>query len=174
MVKESKIITIIGLMGVGKSTVGLKLAEKIGYYFVDSDQEIEDQQKTSIPEIFKTKGEKYFRAIERKIIKDIVDRDERIVLSLGGGAFDDEETRSMLLKKSYVIWLKAPIDVILHRIGGKTNRPLLNKGDKRKTLQNLIDKRYPFYEMANIEIDTSKSSHEEIIATILKENNENN
>lgn len=168
MAQESKIITIIGLMGVGKSTVGLKMAEKIGYYFVDSDQEVEDQQKASISEIFKAKGEEYFRATEKKIIKDIVDRDERIVLSLGGGAFDDDETREMLLKKSHVIWLKAPIDVILHRIGGKTNRPLLNKGDKRKTLQSLIDKRYPFYRLANIEIDTSKSSHEEIIATILK------
>ncbi len=167
--KRSKIIAIIGLMGVGKSTVGAKLAEQIGYYFVDSDSEIEDFAKSSISQIFKEKGEKHFRLIEKSIIKDIVDRDEKIVLSLGGGAFDDEQTRRLLLDKAFVIHLKAPIDVILHRIGGKTNRPLLNKGNKREILQNLIDKRYPNYALADIEIDTSQFTHEEIIDMVMSE-----
>ena len=168
MTKNSEIIAIIGLMGVGKSTIGSKLAEQMGYYFVDSDQEIEDFAKSSISQIFTQKGEKYFRDIEKDIIRQIVDRDERIVLSLGGGAFDDEQTREMLLKKAFVIYFKAPVDVILHRIGGKTNRPLLNNGNKRQILEDLIEKRSPNYVQADLAIDTSQKTHEEIISQILE------
>lgn len=171
MAKNTKIIAIIGLMGVGKSTIGSKLAEKIGYYFVDSDSEIEDSQKMLIPKIFAKKGEEYFRNIERQTIQGIIDRDEKMVLSLGGGAFDDEKTRQVLLEKAFIVHLSAPIDVILHRIGNKTNRPLLNNGNKRQTLQDLIDKRYPNYSLADIEIDSSKNTHDEIIEQILQKFN---
>ncbi len=168
MAKESKIIAIIGLMGVGKTTLGVKLAEKLGYYFVDLDQEIEDQQRKQINEIFAQNGEKYFREIEKEIIKEIIKRDEPMVLALGGGAFMEEETRKILLEKSFVIWLKAPIDVIMHRIGNKNNRPLLNNVDKRQVLQELMEKREPFYAMADFEIETSQGNHEFLIEKILK------
>ena len=168
MTKSSKIIAIIGLMGVGKTTLGLRLAEKLGFYFTDSDQEIEDLEKKSIKEIFKQNGEKYFRQVEKKVIADIIKRDEPMVLALGGGAFLDEETRKALLEKSFVIWLKAPIDVILHRIGNKNNRPLLNNVDKRQVLQELMDKRYPIYQLADLEIETSQGNHEFLIEKILK------
>lgn len=171
MAKNTKIIAIIGLMGVGKSTIGSKLAEKIGYYFVDSDNEIEDRQKMLIPKIFAKKGEEYFRSIERQTIQEIIDRDEKMVLSLGGGAFDDEQTRKTLLQNAFIVHLSAPIDVILHRIGNKTNRPLLNQGNKRQILQELIDKRSPNYAQADIEIDTSKHSHDDVIEQILQQFN---
>lgn len=168
MAKSSKIITIIGLMGVGKTTLGSKLAENLGYYFVDSDQEIEDQEKKTINEIFAQDGEKYFRQTEQKMIEEIIKRNENMVLSLGGGAFMNENTRKTLLENTLVIWLKAPIDVILHRIGNKNNRPLLNNVDKRKILQELIDLREPVYSLADIEIDTSEGNHGFLIEKILR------
>ncbi len=166
--KNHKIIAIVGLMGVGKSTIGKKLAADLGYYFVDSDQEIEDYSQMSINQIFADKGEQHFREIEKNIIKQIIEREENIVLSLGGGAFENKEMRDNLLQKCTTIWLKAQIDTILFRIGNKSNRPLLNNQNKREVLQNLIDKRYPNFEKADLHIDTSDISHDEIVAQIIE------
>jgi len=164
------VIAIIGLMGVGKTTLGLKLADKLGYYFIDSDQEIEDREQKSINEIFAKNGEKYFREVEKNIIKEIVLRDEKIVLSLGGGAFINEEVRKILKEKSNIIWLHATIDNILYRIGGKTNRPLLNKQtNKRKALEELARKRYPIYKEADFSFDTGEESQEVVIGKIIKQ-----
>ncbi len=168
MTKQGNVIAIIGLMGVGKTTLGSKLANKLGYYFVDSDQEIEDRQGKAIAEIFDQNGEEYFRKAEREIIQEIINRDENMILSLGGGAFINEKTRKILSEKAFVIWLKAPIDVILHRIGNKATRPLLNNVDKRKVLQELIEKREPIYSLADLEIETSQGDHEFLIQKILK------
>lgn len=167
--KTKKIIAIIGLMGVGKTTIGAKLAEKTKSYFIDCDQEIEDCERKTIPEIFTKNGEKYFRQIEKKIIQEIVFRDEEIVLSLGGGAFMDNETRAILREKSITIWLCASIDNILHRIGNKNTRPLLNQKDKRKVLQDLVAKRYTTYAEADLKFDTNKESHDALINKIIKE-----
>ncbi|HLD76998.1 MAG TPA: shikimate kinase [Rickettsiales bacterium] len=166
MAKNKKIITIIGLMGVGKTTLGSKLAHKLGYYFVDSDREIEDSEKKSINDIFKKNGEQYFRDLECCKIKEIVARDEAMVLSLGGGAFMNDEIRQILLEKTLVIWLKASIDVILHRIGNKGNRPLLKGMNKREALEELAKKRYPIYGLADLEIDSSTGNHEVLIDEI--------
>ncbi len=167
MVQNKKIIAIIGLMGVGKTTLGNKLSEKLGYYFVDSDLEIEDREQKSITEIFAQKGEKYFREIEKKIIQEIVARDEQIVLSLGGGAFINEEVRNILRDKAVVIWLEAPLDVVLHRLSSKTNRPLLNNKNRRQVLQDLMVKRYPIYSLADLKVETGNSSHENSIGKIM-------
>ncbi len=164
--KNKKIIAIIGLMGVGKTTLGSKLAEKIGYYFVDSDREIEDFAQKTIAEIFADNGEKHFRMLEVKIIKDIIARDEPMVLSLGGGAYINDEVRFLLQEKALVIWLKAPIDVLLHRIGNKNNRPLLNNVNRRQVLEDLASKRYPIYKLADVEFDTSNGSYDSLIAQI--------
>jgi shikimate kinase len=165
--RNKKIIALIGLMGVGKTTIGAKLAEKLRFYFVDMDQEIEDFERKNIAEIFSQKGEKYFRQVERKIVAETVFRDEEMVLSLGGGAFIDEETRKILKEKAVVIWLQASIEDILYRIGNKNNRPLLNQKDKRKILKELALKRYPIYSQADLIFDTSKENHEAIIGKII-------
>ncbi len=165
--KIKKIIAIIGLMGVGKTTLGGKLAEKLGYYFVDSDLEIEDREQKSISEIFGTHGEKYFREVEKEVIKEIVARDENIVLSLGGGAFMIDEVRQILQQKAIVVWLEAPIDVILHRLSSKTNRPLLNSKNRREVLQELMLKRYPIYELADLKIETALGTQETSINKII-------
>ncbi len=156
--QDKKIIVLIGLMGVGKTTIGSKLAEKLGFYFIDSDQEIEDQTQESIANIFKIKGEKHFRQIEKKVIKEIIDRDEQIVLSLGGGAFMDDEIRSLIKERAISIWLYADLDVLLCRIANKNTRPLLNNVDKRAVLSELIIKRHPTYKQADIHIDTGRES----------------
>ncbi len=155
-------------MGVGKTTIGSKLAERSKKYFIDCDQEIEDNQRKTIAEIFSENGEKYFREIEKKIIRDIVFRDEEIVLSLGGGAFIDEDTRKILKEKAITIWLHAKIDDIIYRVGHKNTRPLLNQKDKRKVLQELAAKRYPIYSQADFKFDTSQESHEFLVNKIIK------
>ena len=167
--KNHKIIAIVGLMGVGKSTIGKKLAEDLGYYFVDSDQEIEDSSQMSINQIFADKGEQYFREIEKNMIKQIIDREENIVLSLGGGAFESQETQQLLQQRCSTIWLKAEIDTILFRIGNKSNRPLLNNQNKREVLQNLIAKRYPNFEKTDLHIDTTNITHDETVAQIIEQ-----
>jgi len=164
-----KIIAIVGLMGVGKTTIGSKLSEKLKYYFVDCDCEIEDRERKTIKEIFAQDGEKYFRKIEEEVVTEIAMRDENIVLSLGGGAFVSEETRKILKEKAVTIWLYAPVETILHRVGNKNNRPLLNQKNKRAVLEDLAKKRYPFYAEADFKFDTSEENHEALIAKIIKQ-----
>ena len=165
--QSRKIIAIIGLMGVGKTTLGNKLAERLGYYFVDSDLEIEDREQKSITQIFAAEGEKYFREVEKKVIQEIVAREEQVVLSLGGGAFINDEIREILLEKAIVIWLEAPLDLILHRLSGKTNRPLLNNKNKREVLEELARKRYPIYAAAHFKVETNNGGHESSINKIV-------
>jgi shikimate kinase len=166
--KSKKIIAIIGLMGVGKTTIGAKLAEKSKKYFIDCDCEIEDHERKTIAEIFAQDGEAHFREVEKNIIRDIILRDEEAVLSLGGGAFIDADTRKILKEKAITIWLHARIDTILHRVGNKTTRPLLNHKDKRTVLQELAEKRYPIYSEADLKFDTSDENHEVLINKIIK------
>ena len=161
--KDKKIIVLTGLMGVGKTTIGNKLADRIGFYFIDSDQEIEDRQQQSINNIFQNKGEKYFRQIEKEVVKEIMNRDEQMVLSLGGGAFMDDEIRALIKRRAISIWLYADIEVLLHRTANKNNRPLLNNIDKRAILLDLIAKRYPIYRQADIYIETGKENNSTIL-----------
>lgn len=172
MNKNKKIIAIVGLMGVGKTTIGMKIAKKLGYYFIDSDHEIEDHEHRSISEIFSQSGEKHFREVEKKIIKEIISRDEKIVLSLGGGAFMDDEIREILKEKTITIWFYAEVEDILHRIGHKNNRPLLNKVDKRKTLEELSAKRSSTYSEADLKFDTSSENIESLMNKIKSFTNE--
>ncbi len=166
---NKKIIAIIGLMGVGKTTIGAKLAEKTKRYFLDCDAEIEDFENRNIKEIFAESGEKYFREIEKKIIREIILRDEEIVLSLGGGAFIDDDTRNLLKEKAVIIWLYASIETILHRVGNKNTRPLLNQKNKRQILEELVAKRYPIYAEADLKFDTSEINHDSLISKIIRE-----
>lgn len=166
--KARKIIVLTGIMGSGKTTIGTKLAEKLGFYFIDSDQEIEDFTKKSITKIFDSDGEAYFRKIENKIVKEIINRDEPMVLSLGGGAFMDKELRDLIKERAISIWLHADLDVLLHRIAAKNTRPLLNNVDKRLTLNDLIKKRVPIYKQSDIHIDTSRDNHDTIIKVIVE------
>ena len=171
---DKKIIVLTGIMGAGKTTIGSKLAEKLGFYFIDSDQEIEDSAGQSIANIFKNKGEKYFRQIEKDAVKGILNRDEQIVLSLGGGAFMDDEIRNLIKLRAVSVWLYADLENLLYRIASKNTRPLLHNVDKRVALSDLIIKRYPTYKQADIHIDTGKENYDLAIKSIVKKINDLN
>ncbi len=171
-IAKPKIIVIVGLMGVGKTTIGAKLADKLKYYFIDCDCEIEDRERKTIAEIFAQNGEKYFREAEAKTIAEIISRDEEIVLSLGGGAFMNENTRKILKEKAVTIWLHASIDEILKRIGHKNNRPLLNQKNKREVLEELSVKRYAIYAEADFKFNTGEMNNDLLVKKIIQKINE--
>lgn len=168
MSNKEKIIALVGLMGAGKTTIGSKIASKLDYYFTDLDQEIEDRTHKSINQIFQEDGEKYFRQIEKDILKEIIVRDETLVISLGGGAFINEETRQLLKERAITIWLDISIDEIMNRIGSKNNRPLLNSANKREVLNKLYQERLPIYKKADHRIKVGQDNSEIIADKIIE------
>lgn len=144
---------MVGLMGAGKTSIGRRLAQRLGLPFVDADHEIETAAGCTIEEIFERFGEAAFRDGERRIIQRLLERPAH-VLATGGGAFMDAETRARIKEAGISVWLRADIDVLLRRVERRTNRPLLKRGDPREILAKLMDQRYPIYAEADICIDS--------------------
>jgi shikimate kinase len=163
-----KTITLIGLMGAGKTTVGIFLAKRLGIDFVDSDRVIEENAGLTIAEIFARDGEEFFRKVEAKTISDILARQNPVVLATGGGAFMQEETRELIKQNSTSIWLRADLPTLVERVEHNNNRPLLNGKDKAEVLQNLINVRYPIYGQADIVVDTNVNSKHLIADKIME------
>ncbi|MCF8473503.1 MAG: shikimate kinase [Emcibacter sp.] len=161
-----KSISLIGLMGSGKTTVGSRLARKLGLAFVDSDAEIEIAADHSISEIFEKFGEETFREGERKVINRLIS-DTPTVIGTGGGAFMDPETRERLKNKTITIWLKANIDLLVERTSRRNTRPLLQKGNPEEILRNLAKIRYPTYGQAAITVETGVGPHEKVVNDII-------
>ncbi|KZB56860.1 shikimate kinase [Thalassospira lucentensis] len=147
-------------MGAGKSCIGRMVAKALDLDFVDADREIEEAAGCSIADIFKLYGEEAFRDGEERVIARLLDG-EPLVLATGGGAFIREKTRALILEKSISVWLRADLDLLLQRTSGRTHRPLLNNGDPRQILADLIEARYPVYAGADIIFDCDESSKEE-------------
>ncbi len=146
-------IALVGLMGVGKSTIGRRLAQALELPFRDADQEIEAAAGRTIPEIFVERGEDEFRAGERRVIGRLL-QEPRHVLATGGGAFMDAQTRMLMKEKAITVWLKADLDVLVRRVARKNTRPLLTGRDTREVMQELMEVRYPIYAEADITIHT--------------------
>jgi len=161
-----KTIVLTGMMGCGKTTTGQILAQKSGSGFIDLDMEIEKREQHSITDIFNTRGEKYFRALEKEILFDIF-TGENQVIALGGGTFENPEIRKFLLKHSCVIYLETSAEIIEARIGKDNTRPLLSGGDAFEKIKNFIEKRKSNYETAHYKILTDNKSPEELSAEIL-------
>lgn len=161
-------IVLVGLMGVGKSTVGRRLARLLRRDFVDVDEEIEHAADRSIPEIFEHHGEAYFRDGERRVIKRLMDEDHGVIAT-GGGAFADDETRALILDRGIAIWLDCDIDTLVKRTARRDSRPLLKQGDPHAILRGLKDQRSSAYAEAPLHIVTDDRPHEATIAMILKE-----
>lgn len=159
-------IALVGLMGAGKSTIGRRLAVRLNLPFVDADTEIERAAGCSIPDIFERYGEARFRDGERRVIARLL-KGLPTVLATGGGAFVDPETRQLILDRSWSIWLRAELDVLVDRCRRRDNRPLLQGGDMRQTLERLIAERYPVYRAADFIVDSDDGPHEAVIETIL-------
>jgi len=160
-------ITLVGFMGTGKTTVGRILAERLGYTFVDVDNEIEMEQGVTISHIFSELGEAYFRMLERDKIKELC-RKEGLVISAGGGAVLDARNVDDLRHCGPVVCLSAKPDEILNRVGGTETRPLLQVPDPLAKITEMLEARAPFYARADCTIDTSGLSPQEVAGIIIK------
>jgi shikimate kinase len=143
-------VVLVGMMGAGKTAVGRRLAARLGFPFRDADAEIEAAAQKSIPEIFETDGEPFFRDKERRVVARLLAEQSPIVLATGGGAYMNPQTREAIRAAAVSIWLKADLDVLIRRVRRKSNRPLLKTPDPEGTLRALMEARYPFYAMADV------------------------
>jgi len=160
-------IVLIGHMGVGKSTIGRRLAQRLHLPFVDSDQEIEEAAGLSIAEIFEKFGEAQFRDGERRVIARLIDGTPKVIAT-GGGAFINDGTRELVLEKAIAVWLDAEPDVLADRVRRRENRPLLRGKDPRATLAELAAIRNPFYAQAPIRVKSVAAPHDATVNAILK------
>lgn len=161
-------ITLVGLMGAGKSTVGRRLAKALHLKFYDADNEIVEAAGCSISDIFEIYGEPIFRDLEKRVMLRLLEGPP-CVIAAGGGAFMTPHIRDAVQKYSLSIWLNADIETLLARVTGRSHRPILEQGNKRQILSNLIEQRYPIYEAADLTIDSAKGNHEEIVKLIIAE-----
>lgn len=155
-------IVLIGMMGAGKSSIGRRLASRLGIPFIDADTEIESAAGMTIPEIFEKHGEPYFRAGEARVIARLLDNGPQ-VLATGGGSVMDPQTRALISQKGISIWLKADIDVLLKRTKRRNDRPLVEK------IKDLLPVREPIYAQADIIIQSRDEPHDTIIDEIMGE-----
>ena len=155
-------VVLVGMMGVGKSTIGRRLSSRLRLPFVDADVEIEAAAGMSIPDIFETHGEPHFRDGEARVIARLIDNGPG-VLATGGGAFMREETRNRIHDKAVSIWLKADADIIMRRVKRRVDRPLLQTADPAATVGRLIAEREPVYQQANLTIWSRDVPHEKIV-----------
>jgi shikimate kinase len=159
-------LVLVGMMGAGKTTVGRRLAARLGRRFVDSDEEIEKAAGMTIEDIFATRGETEFRAGEIRVIARLL-KDEQLVLGTGGGAFMNEETRALVKAGAVSVWLKADFELLFQRVQRRSNRPLLKTANPRQTLRDLIDKRYPVYAEADVTVVSRDVPHEQVASEVM-------
>lgn len=164
---DTRPIVLIGMMGVGKSTIGRRLAARLGLPFVDADDEIVHAAGMSIPEIFEKYGESGFRDGERRVIARLVEKG-RQVIATGGGAFMNEQTRALLLEEALTIWLDADIDILVDRVGRREGRPLLQGRDPKAVLSELSAVRNPVYALAPLRIKSGNGPHDQTVDRILE------
>ena len=164
---DSPSIVLVGLMGAGKSCIGRRLAEAIGWSFVDADSEIEKAAGCSIADIFERHGEDAFRDGEKRVIERLLSEGPSVIAT-GGGAFMNPDTRAAIGQKGVSVWLRADLDVLLRRTGRRDHRPLLKKGDPKEILSRLIAERYPVYAEADVVVESVDRPAEETTQQVLE------
>jgi shikimate kinase/3-dehydroquinate synthase len=165
-VLQGRSIVLVGLMGAGKTSIGRRLAARLGMPFRDADAEIEAAAGCTIPELFSRYGERAFRDGERRVIRRLLAGDP-LVLAYGGGAFMDPETRAVTRDEAISVWLRCPLGTLLRRVAGRDNRPLLADGDPEEVLQRLMDVRYPVYAEADIVVDCGDETPDHTTGQVL-------
>lgn len=165
--RAQKNIALTGFMAVGKSVVGQRLAERLRRRFVDLDKAIEEAEGMRVEEIFGRKGESYFRALEKRKLKEVLGQEGQVIAT-GGGAVVDEENLRLLKEKSFLICLTAAPAMLLQRSGGAKGRPLLSGEDKERRIAELLRQREKCYAQADAHIDTTRLTVEEVVDKILK------
>ena len=161
-------IVFVGLMGAGKTAIGRKVAGQLGLAFIDSDHEIEAVSRMTIPDLFERYGEAEFRALEQRVIHRLMTENGPQVLSTGGGAFMNAQTREAIAAHGVSVWLKAELDLLMERVSKKQNRPLLKNDDPRGVLKRLMEERYPVYATAEITVTTRDERKEVIAAEVVE------
>lgn len=160
-------IVLVGMMGVGKSTVGRKLAQILAVPFADADDEIEAAAQHTITEIFDKFGEAYFRDGERRVVTRLMEEGPGVIAT-GGGAFCQEETRQLILDKGIAVWLDSDVDTLVDRVGRKDTRPLLRNGDPREIIARLRAEREPHYSQAHLHVISGPGPHQVTVKRILE------
>ncbi len=161
-----KTIVLIGLMGAGKSSVGRRLAARLGLPFVDADTEIEAAAGRSIADVFAGHGEAAFRDVERRVVRRLLDGPV-CVLATGGGAFIDSEIRKLVMETGIALWLRASLDTMIRRTERRDDRPLLQNGDRAEILAGLMRARYPIYAEAPITVDAGDTTIEATVDRVV-------
>lgn len=161
-----KTVALVGLMGVGKTTIGKRLAEHFALPFVDADEEIEKAAGQSVADIFAHYGEKGFRDGEERVISRLLDSPPQI-LATGGGALTSAKTRENLKAKAITVWLKTDLKVLSRRVANKPHRPLLKDRSPMDVLREHAKTRYPLYQMADVVVDTGDQSHAKSLELVL-------
>lgn len=159
-------IVLVGLMGAGKSSIGRRLAQRLGLPFIDADKEIEAAAGCTIEEIFSRLGEAAFRDGERRVILRLLERPPH-VLATGGGAFIDPQIRARVKETAVSVWLHADLELLVRRVSRRSNRPLLKQGQPRDVLAALIAKRYPVYAEADIRVESADGPPEQTVQRVI-------
>jgi shikimate kinase len=161
-------LVLTGMMGSGKTSIGKEASTILDLKFYDTDLEIEKKLNMKIKDIFKLKGQNYFRQVEEKICIDLINGERKIV-ALGGGAFLNSEIRKIVLKKSFSIWINVNLKTIVKRIKlSKNIRPMLDYDNLENSIKTILDERTPIYKMASITIEANNVSKKKIISEIQK------
>ena len=159
-------VVLVGLMGVGKSTIGRRLARRLGIDFIDSDDAIADAAGASAGDVFERYGEASFRDGERRLVARLVEGQVRVIAT-GGGAFVDPQTRLLLNERAITVWLNAPVAVLAERTARRDTRPLLKGPDARQVLERLAKERAGAYGEAHIHVTSSQGAHGEVVEAIV-------
>jgi shikimate kinase len=162
----TRAIVLVGMMGAGKSSIGRRLADRLGLPFIDADSAIEEAAGKTISEIFAEHGEAYFRDGERRVIARLLEEGGK-VLATGGGAFMTEQTRALISQRGISVWLKASLPVLMERVRRRSNRPLLKIENPESVLSRLIDERYPVYALADVTVESRDVPHDVILDEIV-------
>ena len=160
-------IVLVGLMGAGKTSVGRRLAEKLGIPFVDADHEIEAAAGKPIREIFADHGEAYFREGERRVIQRLIGNGAQ-VLATGGGAYINDETRARIQEHGISVWLRAALPLLMKRVGKRNDRPLLMGDDPQAVMRGLMEKRYPIYALADVMVESRDVQHGQMVNDVIR------
>lgn len=161
-------IVLVGMMGVGKSTVGRNLAELLDWSFVDADDEIEKAAQLSVSEIFEKYGEAQFRNGEMRVIARLMEDNGQRIIATGGGAFCQPQTRQAIQDKAISVWLDCDLDTLVERVTRRDTRPLLRGGDPRQILTDLLDKRQDDYAQAHVRVQCVEGPHRQMAVRILE------